>query len=118
MQSKKSANAHPLSCSLNKVTYFEFSSKDLPGPSCPVEEETILVAEKESGFTISGSTPAVRLVLLSNLFAHRLIWFLRRKRKSLVMPASFPALGTVRRYWLEDGLLYAKGAVRTYRAAN
>ncbi|KAI5663271.1 hypothetical protein M9H77_22594 [Catharanthus roseus] len=34
-----------------------------------------LVTEKESGFTISGSTPAVRLVLLSNLFAHRLIWF-------------------------------------------
>ncbi|KAI5666515.1 hypothetical protein M9H77_16368 [Catharanthus roseus] len=53
-----------------------------------------LVAEKELGFTISGSTPVVKLVLLSNLFAHRLIWFLRRKRKNLVMPASFPALGT------------------------
>ncbi|KAI5639069.1 hypothetical protein M9H77_00511 [Catharanthus roseus] len=62
-----------------------------------------LVAEKESGFTISGSTPAVRLVLLSNLFAHRLIWFLRRKRKSLVMPASFPALGTVARVRLTSG---------------
>ncbi|KAI5662206.1 hypothetical protein M9H77_21529 [Catharanthus roseus] len=125
MKTEASAKIQQLQCegltaaivtSLDRIRFLEeqeiveiIRSKDLPSPSCPVEVETTLVAEKELGFTISSSTPAVRLVLLSNLFAHRLIWFLRQKRKSLVMPASFPALGIVRRYWLEEGLLYAKG---------
>ncbi|KAI5669106.1 hypothetical protein M9H77_18959 [Catharanthus roseus] len=79
-----------------------------------------IVVEKESGFTISGSTPTVRLVLLSNLFAHRLIWFLCRKRNSLVIVrltsgfeiiAYIPGIGhnlqehsviLVRRGWVKD----------------